>query len=139
MRGVYLVAAELARRGYVASPLSRSSRGADILVSSSDYKRTFAVEVKAITNKNFFQLAKHAQSIHAKSLIYVFVRIKPAKDRSTRRPAKPEEVSYYPVPSRFVSENVHSPGVYRNGWSIWLDKIKKFRDKWEVFGPPNGD
>jgi hypothetical protein len=44
MRGVYLVAAELPRRGFVASPTSRSAIGADILVTDQACSRTYSIQ-----------------------------------------------------------------------------------------------
>jgi hypothetical protein len=61
MRGVYLVAAELSRLGFIASPTSRSPIGADILVTDQACKNTFSVQVK--TNArifNFWLLTKKA-------------------------------------------------------------------------------
>ena len=49
MRGVFLVAAELARIGLIVSPTSRSARGVDLLVTSADGTRAFSVEVKSAT------------------------------------------------------------------------------------------
>jgi hypothetical protein len=46
MRGVYLVASELSRLGFIASPTSRSAIGADILVTDQKCKRTYSVQVK---------------------------------------------------------------------------------------------
>lgn len=60
MRGVYLVASELARRGLITSTTSRSVRGADILATTENRSRAFSVEVKTTTNNNFWQLAQHA-------------------------------------------------------------------------------
>jgi hypothetical protein len=137
MRGVYLVAAELARQGFIASPISRSARGADLLVTSNDCKRAFTVEVKKVSNANYFQLAPHAKSMTARSYVYVFVHIKESKrDNRSKRKTKSEgiEISYYPVTSRFVAKNVHYPGEYRTGWSIWRNKIEKFKNKWNIFG-----
>ena len=37
MRGVYLVAAELSRLGFIASPTSRSAVGSDILAGVEKY------------------------------------------------------------------------------------------------------
>jgi len=48
MTGVYLVAAELSKRGFIASPTSRSAQGADLLVTDTDCKRSFAVQVKTM-------------------------------------------------------------------------------------------
>lgn len=39
MQGVYLVAAELSRRGFIVSPTSRSTRGADLLVTDKSCER----------------------------------------------------------------------------------------------------
>jgi len=46
IRGVYLVAAELAKRDYIASPTSRSAAGADLLVTDASMQRAFSVQVK---------------------------------------------------------------------------------------------
>jgi len=46
MRGVYLVAAELSRLGFIASPTSRSALAADILVTDQACQRAFSVQVK---------------------------------------------------------------------------------------------
>jgi hypothetical protein len=39
MRGVYLVAAELTRLGFIVSPTSRSARGADLLVTDQECQK----------------------------------------------------------------------------------------------------
>lgn len=52
MRGVYLVAAELSRLGFLAAPTSRSAIGADILATDQSCKRTYSVQVK--TNAKTF-------------------------------------------------------------------------------------
>src|SRR5439155_25614959 len=52
MRGVYLVAPELSRRGFIASPTSRSAIGADILATDQACRRTYSVQVK--TNAKTF-------------------------------------------------------------------------------------
>ncbi|MGO9215898.1 MAG: hypothetical protein ACLP9S_18715 [Syntrophales bacterium] len=43
MRGVYLVAAELSRLDFIASPTSRSAMGADILATDQKCQNTFSV------------------------------------------------------------------------------------------------
>ena len=42
MRGVSVVAAELSKHGFIASPTSRSARGADILATDAECKRAFS-------------------------------------------------------------------------------------------------
>src|ERR1700732_2534087 len=101
MRGVYLVASELARLGLITSPTSRSARGADILATTSDCSHAFSVEVKTTTNQQFWMLAEHAKSIRSKSHVFVFVHITQRKNG--------EEISYYPVVSRFVGDNARLP------------------------------
>jgi len=141
MRGVYLVASELARRGLITSTTSRSARGADILATTEDCSRAFSVEVKTTTNNNFWQLAKHAKEINTKSHVYVFVHIKNTKDGDV--------ITYYPVSSKFISKNAELPDTskgrdeqYRSGYTIYLKhkprfrsrEIARFKDKWSLFG-----
>ena len=52
MRGVYLVAAELTRLGFIVSPTSRSAIGADLLVTDQKCRNTYSVQVK--TNATTF-------------------------------------------------------------------------------------
>jgi hypothetical protein len=44
--GEYFVAAELSRRGYVASLTLRNTRGIDVLASNSDATKTVGIQVK---------------------------------------------------------------------------------------------
>jgi hypothetical protein len=44
--GEYLVAAELSRRGYLASITLRNTRGIDILASNADATRSVGIQVK---------------------------------------------------------------------------------------------
>jgi hypothetical protein len=134
MRGVYLVASELARLGLITSPTSRSARGADILATTSDCSHAFSVEVKTTTNQQFWMLAEHAKSIRSKSHVFVFVHITQRKNG--------EEISYYPVVSRFVGDNARLPNPersaskqYRKGYSIDLGVIKGFKGNWSIFQP----
>jgi hypothetical protein len=43
MQGVYLVAAELTKRGLTVAPASRSAFGADLLVTDDRCKKTWSV------------------------------------------------------------------------------------------------
>ncbi|MBM4397843.1 MAG: hypothetical protein FJ087_19435 [Deltaproteobacteria bacterium] len=44
MQGVFLVAAELSRKGFVVSPTPRSAIGADLLVTDASCCRAFSVQ-----------------------------------------------------------------------------------------------
>ena len=76
MRGVYLVAAELSKRGFVVSPTSRSARGADLLATDPDCHKAFSVQVKTNARTfGFFLVGKHAASVRSESHIFVLVNI----------------------------------------------------------------
>jgi hypothetical protein len=77
MCGVYLVAAELSRLGFIVSPTSRNARGADLLVTDQTCCIAWSVQVK--TNKkpaNFWLVGKHARNLKSDSHAYVFVNLK---------------------------------------------------------------
>ena len=78
MTGVYLVAAELSRLGYIASPTSRSAQGADLLVTDTDCHRSYAVQVKTNARTfNFWLLGAKAKSMVSRSLLYLKGQEKP--------------------------------------------------------------
>lgn len=126
MTGVYLVAAELSKRGFIVSPTSRSARGADLLVTDTDCKKSFAVQVKTNARTfNFWLLNAKATTFQSKTLIYAFVNLR--KDKT----------EYYLVPSRFVAKNINVEKPTKTRKSTWysisLTKIEKFKDNWTIF------
>lgn len=50
--GEYFVAAELSRRGYLASITLRNTKGVDILCSNADATKTVAIQVKTNRRSN---------------------------------------------------------------------------------------
>lgn len=48
MRGVYMIAAEMARLGFIASPTSRSALAADKLATDQACQRAFSIQVNPI-------------------------------------------------------------------------------------------
>jgi hypothetical protein len=72
--GEYFVAAELTRRGLVASLTLRNTRGIDILASSADATRSVGIQVKSKYGRTpEWILNKKAESDVAENLFYVFV------------------------------------------------------------------
>ncbi len=76
--GEYLVAAELSRRGYIASITLRNTRGIDILASNADATRSVGIQVKTnqrssrswvLTDK----VERPVRSELAENLFFVFV------------------------------------------------------------------
>jgi len=135
--GEYFVAAELSRRGYVASLTLRNTRGIDILASNADATKSVGIQVKANqgTGKEWMLNQKVEHDI-ATNLVFVFVRL---NDLAT-----PE---YYVVPraiaARYARENhkrwLATPG--RKGQQHRDSTMRKFADpenkylgKWELLG-----
>lgn len=126
MTGVYLVAAELSKRGFIASPTSRSAQGADLLVTDTDCERSYAVQVKANARTfSFWLLSAKATRMKSKALIYALVNLREG------------ETEFYLVPSEVVATNVlvQKPTKTRKKtwYSIYRDKVKHFRDNWHIF------
>ncbi len=127
MRGVYLVAAELSRIGFIVSPTSRSAMGADLLVTDQKCRRAYSVQVKTNARTfNFWLIGKKAPETVSASHIYVLVNL-----RNSARGG--ERVEYFVVPSEELSKGAHHQG---NWPSIRRDTILKYENAWGVFGEP---
>lgn len=125
MQGVYLVAAQLASMGLVASPTSRNAKGADILVSTDDCTKIWAVQVK--TNKssaNFFLVGKAAKELSATNYVYVLVNL-----------AGPDGIQYFVVPSSVVAKKtrVDKSSTGSEWWYVMRKDVEQFRNKWDLF------
>ena len=128
MTGVYLVAAELSKREFIASPTSRSAVGADVLVTDAECGNSYSVQVKTnATTFAFWLLSKKSMAIHSRSHIYVFVNLR-----------KNGDVEYFVVPSKYVVNNLLETKS-KNGkiwYSISRKAVEKYRDKWQIFKKP---
>ena len=136
--GEYFVAAELSRRGYVASITLRNTKGIDIIASNEEGNKTVNIQVK--TKSAGFKdwiLSKKSESITNKNMFYVFVSL----GEDTDNP------DFYIVPTKDVANYV------KKGHKKWLktpgkggkmhkdtnirifgDKENKYLDKWELLG-----
>ncbi len=131
MRGVYLVAAELSRLGFIASTTSRSALAADILVTDQACQRAFSVQVK--TNSaaaGFWLVGKH--TVVSDTHVYVLVNL-----RSRDAGPVPE---YFVVPSKLVKERtVYSKSPNSEWYSLYRKDILEYRDRWRAFGDPHAE
>src|SRR6266498_1111519 len=130
MRGVYLVAAELSRLGFIASPTSRSAIGADLLVTDQGCQRAYSVQVKTNASTfNFWLLSEKARLMVSEHYLYVFVNL--------RRQA----TEFFVVPSFVVAEKMRSDVAATGKKSTWhqfyLKHAKPFQDNWAAFGAPS--
>jgi hypothetical protein len=136
--GEYYVAAELSRKGYVASITLRNTRGIDIVVSNEDGNKTVNIQVKTKREGiSDWIMSKKAEDIRDKNMFYVFVSLIKEEKRT----------EFHIVPSIIVSDYVtkeHSdwlkaPG--RNGrmhndtnMRIFADLEKKYLERWDLLG-----
>lgn len=136
--GEYFVAAELSRRGYIASITLRNTRGVDILATNQDGSKRVTIQVKTNkNNKRDWLLNEKAETKTPDSHFYVFVNLK----------GKTERPEYHIVPSEvvadFTAKNherwLKTPG--RKGQAHNDSSMRKFidlegayLDKWEVLG-----
>jgi hypothetical protein len=102
MQGVYLVAAELTRRGLVVSPTSRSAFGADLLVTDQKCKQAWSVQVKTNFGRpGFWLLNKHSHKTKSDSHVYVLVNLGLKNPPQKRLPP-----DFYVVPSRILARRM---------------------------------
>lgn len=136
--GEDFVAAELTRRGYIASITLRNTRGIDILVSNEIASRQVGLQVKSNQgNSRKWILNSGAEDYFADNLFYAFVNLK----------ADQERPDFFIVPSTVVADTV------REGHARWLKEpgihgqphndsnVRQFRDvdgkyleKWSLLG-----
>jgi hypothetical protein len=128
-RGVYLVAAELSRLGFICSPTSRNAAAVDILVTDEVCSRSFSIQVKTNTNIfSYWLLTKKAKEIMSPSYFYVFVNLRPKKDG--------EVIEYYIVPSSVVAKKTireKTKSTASEWYSFCLKDALPFKDKWDAF------
>jgi hypothetical protein len=74
--GQYFVAAELSRRGIIATVTLRNARGIDILASNESATRSVSIQVKTNQySERKWLLDKKAEKLATKNLYYVFVNL----------------------------------------------------------------
>ena len=133
--GEYLVAAELSRRGYVATLTLRNTRGIDILASNWDATQSVGIQVKtAKGGRPAWVMHKKAEADLAENLFYVFVCLAPESS-----------ATFYVVPRKVVAKYVRkshakwlkTPG--RKGQAHkdtdmrkFKDPAHKYKDRWDL-------
>ncbi len=136
--GEYFVAAELSRRGCIASITLRDSRGVDILATTEHMSRTVSIQVKTNQDaKKEWILNAKSETASAEHLFYVFVNLHGLN-------GAPE---YHVVRSKIVAEHCRrthaeylaTPG--RKGQQRKDSSMRKFADpslaylgRWDLMG-----
>ena len=139
--GEYFVAAELSRRGYVASLTLRNTRGIDILASNANATKSVGIQVKTRQDAGTeWVLSKKAEENQegavARNLFYVFVSLNGGS-----------APSFHVVPrgtvARFITDNhrrwLRTPGRHGrqhvdNPMRKFADPEGKYRDQWDLLG-----
>jgi hypothetical protein len=97
--GVNFVAAELSRRGYIALPTIRNTRGIDLLVSSPTSSKALKIQVKTKADGRVpleWFVSTNADKDFSDDFFYVFVNL-------IDQDSSPD---YYVLPSKTVAEYV---------------------------------
>lgn len=135
--GEYFVAAELSRRGYVASLTLRNTRGIDLLVSNADATKSVGIQVKTKQGRGAdWMLNQKVEGDTAENLYFVFVTLNGL-----------DSPEYYVVPKKVVAkfsrENharwLSTPGRYGQAhvdspMRKFKDSEGKYRDRWDLLG-----
>lgn len=103
--GEYFVAAELSRRGYIASITLRNTKGVDILCTNESATRNIGIQVK--TNRGSERtwiLNQKAEEYYDEGLYYIFVNL----NNNEKVP------DYFIVPSKVAADHV------KHGHAEWL-------------------
>ena len=136
--GEYFVAAELTRRGYIASITLRNTKGVDILASNAAASRTVGIQVKTHQGQGrAWVLNVKAETYHSPSLFYVFVCLRGLEEL-------PE---FFVAPSKTVADFAReyhqtwlsSPG--RGGrrhkdttMRKFIDEDEEYLSRWDLLG-----
>ena len=128
--GEYFVAAELSRRGYIASISMRNTRGIDILATNEEATRSITIQCKANQDGgSSWILNKKAEDFAPKNHFYVFVALTSPEERPR----------YHIVPATVVSEFTrknHTSYLKRGGKDSLMrnfsDKDEQYLDRWDL-------
>lgn len=135
--GEYYVAAELSRRGYIASITLRNTRGIDILCSNADASKHVSIQVKTTQKSgNSWILDKKSEKYYSPKHFYVFVLL-----------SEREHPKFFIVSSKIVANYIKSDykewikGKSKTGKKHKDSPIRLFRDleekylnRWELLG-----
>jgi len=120
MAAVYLVAAELSKKGCIVTTTARNAPSVDIIVASGNMKKAYNIQVKAST-QSYFLLRKEAKKMKSPFYLYVFVK----SDDDFKNPI------FYVVKSSKVAEKTK---LYRSKGANWYYYEPTINDQnnWDI-------
>jgi hypothetical protein len=136
--GEYFVAAELSRRGYIASISLRNTKGIDVLATNQDGSRSVTIQCKTSQRpQKRWVLNEKSEDFVARTHFYVFVLLGKAGERPR----------YHIVPSRDVASHlkadhkrwINTPGKggrkhVDNSVRVFTDKEDEYLERWDLLG-----
>jgi hypothetical protein len=130
--GEYFVAAELSRRGYIASISMRNTRGIDILATNAEAMRSVTIQCKSNQDGgSSWILNEKAETFAPKNHFYVFVALTAPKILPR----------YHVVPASIVADytkRYHEAYLQRGGKNSLMrnfsDKEGGYIDRWDLLG-----
>jgi hypothetical protein len=138
--GVHFVVGELSRRGWVALPTIRNTRGIDALASKEGL--VVEIQVKSSAKWRSWIVGKSAKTLDRKNFFYVFVNLN-----------ETEVPEYFIMPSVIVAEYLNRTDKQRLGagcreigmiefpnayGSELRHDIEKYKDKWALLTSREG-
>lgn len=131
MRGVYLVAAELSRLGFIATPTSRSAMAADVLVTDQGCQQPFTVQVKTNAKAPAFWLIGKKVPV-SPTHVYLLVNLESRQDRTRSE--------FFVVPSQVVRDVLrYEQRPNSEWWSVFRKDIPDYENAWSLFGDPHAE
>jgi hypothetical protein len=136
--GEYFVAAELSRRGFIASISLRNTRGVDILATNQSGSRSITIQCKTSQKRQKgWLLNEKSENFVSDNHFYVFVSLGKVGERP----------QYHVVPSRAVAEQLKTdhrkwlstPGKggrkrVDNPVRVFNDTNNKYLEQWDLLG-----
>jgi hypothetical protein len=136
--GEYFVAAELSRRGYIASISLRNTRGIDILATNADASRSVTIQCKTNqVSKTSWMLNEKSESFVSDSHFYVFVVLSGPLERPrfhivpsvvVARYVRNDHSTWLETPSRSGQAHVDNPMRKFN------DRANEYLERWDLLG-----
>jgi len=136
--GEYYVAAELSRRGYIASISLRNTRGVDILATNADATRSITIQCKTsqVSSKKWI-LSDKSEDFVSTNHFYVFIALGGLLDRPVFHIVPSSDVASYLRNSH--TEWLERPG--RDGRKHVDNPVRNFSDpdncyleRWDLLG-----
>ena len=135
--GEYFVAAELSRRGYIASISLRNTRGIDILATNAAASRSVTIQCKTSQSRNVWMLNDKCESFFSENHFYVFVALGGPLERPR----------FHVVPSAAVAKHVrddhsnwlamsgrHGQAHVDNPVRNFHDRTNEYLERWDLLG-----